>query len=649
MFDSKPTLRRGFNLRMFSFIFTDMFFIVASVIVSGYIFKSMERGGDIGYDRFIEMLLRYIPEGVAFLLIAVILNYMFGLYSSLWKYAGVTEMITLLLVLILEFTLLFFFSLAFDIGIPFFTFPMSVILCFLAMTVTRMWYRIVVRSKQILTPGGPQRCDYKRVMVVGVGDAGSMLIRTMTHDPKKRGMPVVIIDDDPSKLKMYFLGIPVAGTRHDIPRLAEEYRVDRIIIAIPSINTIQMKELLDICLNTGCEVLKSDIAEMFNDSLDDASGFVVRGDSDLPAIRLQSIKPEDLLGREAVEMSPKSMGYITGKTVLVSGGAGSIGSEICRQLCKLNPGRIIVYDIDENNSYTLSLELQRRHPALDFRIVIGSVRDSGKLDDVFEMYKPDVVFHAAAHKHVPLMENDPEEAVKNNIFGTFNLCNAAIRNGTSNFILISTDKAVNPTNVMGASKRMCEYVIKGMNERVRHNRDRFRTVFSAVRFGNVLGSNGSVIPLFKQQLAEGGPITITDKRMTRYFMTIPEAAMLVIESGALAEGGEIYILDMGTPVRIDDMARNMVRLAGYVPDVDIEIKYIGLRPGEKLFEELSMDYENLEKTSQPKINVAKDDFMTFDKLEHRLDILDNALREKTDIRAALKEVVPTYSPEQTFD
>ncbi|MHB8961544.1 MAG: polysaccharide biosynthesis protein [Saccharofermentanales bacterium] len=633
-----------FNIRMFSFILSDIFFVIAALGISGYIFKSLEKGAEIEYAIFISRMLLYWPEAIVFLIVFISLNYIFGLYSSLWKYAGVTEIITMFLVLIMDFSVLFIAALSLDIKIPFFTYPMSVLICFLAMTFSRMWYRVVLRSKQILF-SGPRKNQYKKVMVVGVGDAGAMIIRSMTHDPKKRGLPVVLVDDDPTKLNASFLGIPVAGNRHDIPELAKEFEIDRIIIAIPSINTVLLKELLDICVDTGCEVLKSDIAEMFNNSLEDAAGIITSEEMNMPALRLEAIKPEDLLGREAVELNVQSAYYVVGKTVLISGGAGSIGSEICRQLCKLKPKEILIYDFDENNSYSLSFEMSRKYPQQAFKIIIGSVRDTEKLRDTFEKHRPDVVFHAAAHKHVPLMENDPEEAVKNNVFGTYNLCNEALRVGVSNLILISTDKAVNPTNVMGASKRMCEYVIKGMNDKVRNSDGQFRTIFSAVRFGNVLGSNGSVIPLFKKQLAEGGPITITDKRMTRYFMTIPEAAMLVIESGALAEGGEIYILDMGTPVLIDDMARNMIRLAGLVPDVDIRIDYVGLRPGEKLYEELSMEYENVEKTSQRKISVAKDDFMTYEKLEARLGVLHEAIVNRTNIRDAIKEVVPTYTPD----
>ncbi len=638
------------NLRGISFMISDIFFMVLSLAVSGYILKSLEYSAELGYFNYIDTMLKYIPEGILFLAIFVSLNYVFGLYSSLWKYAGATEIITLFIVLVFEFTVLLFMSRALDIKIPLYTFPMSVLICFFLMTVSRMWYRLVVRSKQILFPGS-QGIILKRVMVVGVGDAGAMLVRSMTHDPKKRGLPVVLVDDNPAKIKMKLLGIPIAGTRHDIPELAKAYDIDRIIIAIPSTNTVQLKELLDICINTGCEVLKSDVAEMFNDSLESSSKNKTNPSAkSLASIKLESIKPEDLLGREAVNLDIDAAAkYLTGKTIFISGGAGSIGSEICRQACRLKPTHIIIYDIDENNSYSLSFEISRKFPEQKFTIVIGSIRDEEKLRDTFKKHAPDVVFHAAAHKHVPLMENDPEEAIKNNVFGSYNLCKAALEFGVKKFILISTDKAVNPTNVMGASKRMCEYVIKGMNDCVKslqaENPENIGTIFAAVRFGNVLGSNGSVIPLFKKQLAEGGPITITDKRMTRYFMIIPEAAKLVIEAGSMSTGGEIFILDMGTPVLIDDMARNMIRLAGLEPGVDIRIEYIGLRPGEKLYEELTMDYENVEKTRQRKISVAKDDFMTCEKMEGRLAVLHEAITSKSNIRDAIKQVVPTYKPE----
>ncbi|MHB1483675.1 MAG: polysaccharide biosynthesis protein [Saccharofermentanales bacterium] len=638
------------NRRAISFMISDIFFMILSLAVSGYIFKSLEKGIEIGYGTYLNQMSKYIPEGILFLLLFLTVNYVFGLYSSMWKYAGATEIITLFIVLVLEFTALMFMSRALDIQIPLYTFPMSVLICFFLMTISRMWYRMVIRSKQILF-ANTHGSTLKRVMIVGVGDAGAMIVRSMTHDPKKRGLPVVLVDDDPAKQKMKLLGVPIAGNRYDIPDLAKAYAIDRIIIAIPSINTKQLKELLDICVNTKCEVLKSDIAEMFNNTLDSASGKGdASNDSFLPAIKLEAIKPEDLLGRDAIDMDIDAVAlYLTDKTILISGGAGSIGSEICRQACRLNPKHIIIYDIDENNSYSLNFEIPRKYPKQKITIVIGSIRDEEKLYDTFQKYRPDVVFHAAAHKHVPLMENDPEEAIKNNVFGTFNLCKAALDSGVKKFILISTDKAVNPTNVMGASKRMCEYIIKGMNDRVKtmqsEDPSSANTIFAAVRFGNVLGSNGSVVPLFKKQLADGGPITITDKRMTRYFMIIPEAAKLVIEAGAMAKGGEIFILDMGTPIKIDDMARNMIRLAGLEPDVDIRIEYIGLRPGEKLYEELTMDYENIEKTKQSKINVAKDDFMTYSKLETRLEILQVAIKDKTNIREAIKAVVPTYISE----
>ncbi len=632
------------NRRMISFMISDMFFVVISLAISGYIFKSMERT-DLGYVLYIDTMVKYIPEGILFLLAVVIINYIFGLYSNLWKYAGATEIIAMFLVLAVEFTLLLFVTRAMNIRIPLYTFPMSVLICFFGMVTTRMWFRMFVRSRQILFADSGY-ANVRKVMVVGVGDAGAMIIRSLTHDPKKRGLPVVLVDDDPDKQNMKLLGIPVAGNRHDIPDLVKFHGIDRIIIAISTINTVQLKELLEICVNTGCEVLKTDIADMFNDSV--AGSRVITGSDDigLETIKLNSIKPEDLLGRDAVNMDIDAAAkYLSDKVVLVSGGAGSIGSEICRQACRLTPSHIIAYDIDENNSYALNFEITRKYPNQKFTIVMGSVRDKHKLQDTFTKYKPDVVFHAAAHKHVPLMENDPEEAIKNNVMGTYNLCQVAYEFNISKFVLISTDKAVNPTNVMGASKRMCEYVIKGMNDRVKNSEKKKTVIFAAVRFGNVLGSNGSVIPLFKKQLIDGGPITITDKRMTRYFMIIPEAAKLVIEAGAMALGGEIFILDMGTPVKIDEMARNMIKLAGLKPDVDIKIEYIGLRPGEKLFEELTMDYENVNKTRQPKISVAIDDFMTYEKMEHRVGFLWKAITDKSDIREALKEVVPTYSPE----
>ena len=630
------------NRRMISFMISDMFIVVISLAVSGYIFKSME-SANLGYVLYIDAMVKYITEGILFLVAVVIINYIFGLYSNLWKYAGATEVITMLLVLVVEFTLLLFVTRAMAIRIPLYTFPMSVLICFIGMVTTRMWFRMVVRSRQILFADSGY-ANVRKVMVVGVGDAGAMIIRSLTHDPKKRGLPVVLVDDDPEKLNMKLLGIPVAGNRHDIPELVKRYEIERIIIAIPTINTVQLKELLEICVNTGCEVLKSDIADMFNDSVSGSKIVSGSEDTGLETIRLNSIKPEDLLGREAVNMDIDAAAkYISGKVVFVSGGAGSIGSEICRQACRLSPLHIIAYDIDENNSYALNFEISRKYPQQKFTVVIGSVRDKQKLQDTFYKHKPDVVFHAAAHKHVPLMENDPEEAIKNNVMGTYNLCQTAYDFNISKFVLISTDKAVNPTNVMGASKRMCEYIIKGMNDRVKNSGSEKSVVFAAVRFGNVLGSNGSVIPLFKKQLIDGGPITITDKRMTRYFMIIPEAAKLVIEAGSMAEGGEIFILDMGTPVKIDDMARNMIKLAGLKPDVDIKIEYIGLRPGEKLYEELTMDYENVRKTKQPKISVAIDDFMTYEKLEQRIKILCDAIADKTDIRKVLKEVIPTYN------
>ena len=353
-----------------------------------------------------------------------------------------------------------------------------------------------------------------------------------------------------------------------------------------------------------------------------------------------AIPLETLLGREPVSMDKREVHeWLAGQTVMVTGGGGSIGSEICRQVAAFGPSRLVIFDVYENTAHELLIELESRYPELDVALVIGSVRDRDKLKDTFRTHRPQVVFHAAAHKHVSTMECDPEEAIKNNVFGTYNTCDMAAEYGVERFILISTDKAVNPTNVMGASKRLCEFVVKGMNDRDG------KTVFAAVRFGNVLGSNGSVVPIFRRQIAEGGPVTVTDKNVTRYFMTISEAASLVILAGRKANGGEIYILDMGEPVRIDDMVRKMIRLSGLVPGVDIEIRYVGLRPGEKMYEELSLAAEELIPTDERKIMLTRDRGFTGEELDHMMDVLHETLDRKTDVRETLQKLIPTYLPD----
>ena len=425
--------------------------------------------------------------------------------------------------------------------------------------------------------------DKRRVMVIGAGSAGSQLIRELQHNHQNRE-PVVVIDDNRQTHTFRVLGVPVYGDRHAIPAAAAKYKVDEIILAIPSAPRNDVRDIVEIASRTGCELK---IIPFLQDLID---GTVSVKD-------IKDVEIEDLLGRDEIVLDTGAIaGYLRGETVLVTGGGGSIGSELCRQIARFQPARLIVFDIYENNAYQLQYELKGLYgDELELKILIGSVRDRNRLDKVFAEYQPGVVFHAAAHKHVPLMEDSPSEAVKNNIFGSYNVAETAARHGVRHFVLISTDKAVNPTNVMGSTKRIAELVVQSLSIRYP------LTKFAAVRFGNVLGSNGSVIPLFKQQIRQERKVTVTHPEITRYFMTIPEAARLVIQAGALAQGGEIFVLDMGEPVKIADLARELIRLSGLEPERDVEIVFTGLRPGEKMYEELYLDKESLDLTRHEKI------------------------------------------------
>ena len=438
-----------------------------------------------------------------------------------------------------------------------------------------------------------------------------------------------IIDDSPDKVGSYLRGVKIVGGRSSIPAMAEKYDVDEIVLAIPSASRQEKLQILNYCHNTSC-------------TLRTLPGICQLANGEVRIEQIREVDIEDLLGRETVKIDLDEVAaYITGKTVLVTGGGGSIGSELCRQAAAQRPKRLIIFDIYENNAYDIQMELQRTHPELDLVVLIGSVRDRERVMQVFDRYRPDLVCHAAAHKHVPLMETSPFEAIKNNVFGTYNVAQAADRFGTQRFILISTDKAVNPTNVMGASKRLCEMIVQSMAMCS-------ETTFAAVRFGNVLGSNGSVIPLFKRQIENGGPVTITDKRIIRYFMTIPEAAQLVLEAGSMAKQNEQFVLDMGQPVKILDLAENLVRLSGYEPYRDIDIIETGLRPGEKLYEELLIASRDIEKTENEKIFVEHQPVVTPEELAEKLEILRAALeKDPSVIRSALHRVVPTFrEPEE---
>ena len=475
------------------------------------------------------------------------------------------------------------------------------------------------------------RTEGERVMLIGAGEAGRMLLREITFAPQLQGRVCCIIDDDPVKQGKYIGSVPIVGGREKIPEMAQKERITQIILAIPTAPAKQKKEILDICQRTGCRVRS--LPGIYQ---------LVNGEVSMAAVK--DVQVEDLLGREPVKLDTAVLlEFLRDKTVLVTGGGGSIGSELCRQIAKYHPRRLIILDIYENNAYDIQQELRRVWgERLDLRVEIASIRDKEKVYELFRTYRPDIVFHAAAHKHVPLMEECPEEAIKNNIFGTYHVVRAAEKFGVRKFVMISTDKAVNPTNFMGATKRFCEMILQSKVDSP--------TEYCAVRFGNVLGSNGSVVPLFKKQIQDGGPVTITDKRIIRYFMTIPEAAQLVMEAGAMAKQSEIFVLDMGEPVKILDLAENLIRLSGLEPYKDIAIQEVGLRPGEKLYEELLMRSETLSRTSNEKIFVEQQQKISKEVIMEDLLRLDEAITRNEPpqgLISMLREMVPTYrSPEE---
>ncbi|CDC11134.1 putative epimerase/dehydratase WbiI [Lachnospiraceae bacterium CAG:364] len=468
--------------------------------------------------------------------------------------------------------------------------------------------------------GQPQ----KRVMIIGAGDAGRVIIKEILDSSFLTMKVCCVIDDDYNKTGRYISGIPIVGDRFAILKNVEKYKIDKIILAMPSASKEERKEILEICKMAKCE-------------LKTLPGMYQLIDGELNIGKLRDVEITDLLGRDPIQVNlDEIMGYVEQKVVMVTGGGGSIGSELCRQIAMYHPKQLIIFDVYENNAYEIQQELNRHYPDLDLVVLIGSVRNTHRIETVFEKYRPDIVYHAAAHKHVPLMEDSPNEAIKNNVFGTYKTAKAASEYGVKRFVLISTDKAVNPTNIMGASKRLCEMIVQSFDKIS-------KTEFVAVRFGNVLGSNGSVIPLFKKQIAEGGPVTVTHKDIIRYFMTIPEAVSLVLQAGAYARGGEIFVLEMGAPVRIDDMARNLIRLSGYTPDVDIKIEYTGLRPGEKLYEELLMAEEGMKETANKLIHIGEpiemDEETFFDKLA---ELKEACYNDDERIKEKVQKLVPTY-------
>lgn len=541
------------------------------------------------------------------------------LYSSLWEFAGATELVRMFIAscvaAALSFALMWLLGSKMPRSFPVLWAGVMTLAC----GGMRLIYRDVRRRKN-----SRNNLRKRRTMLIGGGEAGAMVLREFQHSAQSENDVVCIIDDDKAKHGSLLRGVRIVGGRDVLVDMAVKYGIEEIVLAIPSLSRKDKLAILDTCHLTGCKIRS-------------LPGIYQIANGDVSIQKIKEVDIEDLLGRDIVKIDVAEVaGYIRGKTVLVTGGGGSIGSELCRQAAAQEPGMLIIFDIYENNAYNLQMELRRLYPDMKLLVLIGSVRDRVRIDNIFNKYHPDIVFHAAAHKHVPLMEDSPFEAIKNNVFGTWNVARAADEFGTGRFILISTDKAVNPTNVMGASKRICEMIVQTWNERS-------KTEYVAVRFGNVLGSAGSVIPLFRKQIANGGPVTVTHKDIIRYFMTIPEAVQLIFQAGAYAKGGEIFVLDMGEPVRIDDLARNMIRLSGFEPDVDIPVVYTGLRPGEKLYEELLLSGEGMQKTKNNLIYIGHE--LDFDKaaFEESLNEL-KAIEEtkESELRSMIAEIVPTY-------
>lgn len=602
---------------------------ICAVIASGYLslFVRYDLNFSVIPMEYEVVMRKSLPMAIVITIVVVAL---FRLYSSLWTYAGMTEILNItaaaLISGIAELVIVTLEDKNVAVPLPRSYYLYYTIFLWGFVFISRFIYRGLRAFKKrglAVTEG-----DKSRVLVVGAGDAGDALIREIKNSKHLPMKIVGVIDDNQSKVGTYIHGVKVIGTRDDIVNKAEELHVDSIYVAMPSAPIQQVKEILDICKETGCELKK-------------LPGVYQLVNGDVSVAKLKDVDVNDLLGREPIKTDLNSiMDYVSGKVVLVTGGGGSIGSELCRQIAKYKPKQLIIVDIYENTTYDVQNELKHNFPDLNLVVLIASVRNTKRMDQIFATYRPDIVYHAAAHKHVPLMEESPNEAVKNNVLGTWKVVQAADRWKVKRFIMISTDKAVNPTNIMGATKRICEMIIQMYNN---HS----ETEFVATRFGNVLGSNGSVIPLFKKQIEEGGPVTVTHPDIIRYFMTIPEAVSLVLQAGAYAKGGEIFVLDMGKPVKIVDLARNLILLSGHKPDEDIKIVYTGLRPGEKLYEEMLMKEEGLQETPNKLIHIGKPIEMDEDKFMHQLEELkDYVVEEPGDIRAKVKEIVTTYHPSQ---
>lgn len=584
--------------------------------------------GNITRDQFLEYFVRYKEHFIYITIIKLAIFLYFKLYKSVWKYASIDELMNIVAASVVSNAAILSYMFIRQSNLPRSIYILTTLLDMVLIGGLRFSFRAIG------TVGGGlfKNDNQKKIMIIGGGDAGAMVIREYKNHTQLNSKPVAIIDDSEKKQGQMINGVPVVGKRSDILAVAEKLKIDEIIIAMPSVSKKQIREIVEIAKTTKTKL--KIVPGMFE---------LIDGKVNIKNIREVNI--EDLLGREEIKTDLKEISsYITNRVVLVTGGGGSIGSELCRQIASFNPKRLIILDIYENNAYDIQNELLRKYKNLNLRTVISSIRDKDRINELMNIERPHVVFHAAAHKHVPLMEDSPKEAIKNNVFGTLNLSQAADKAGVEKFVMISTDKAVNPTNIMGASKRMCEMIIQSIDSVS-------KTDFVAVRFGNVLGSNGSVIPLFKKQISEGGPVTVTHKDVIRYFMTIPEAVQLVIQAGAMANGGEVFILDMGEPVKILDLAKDLIRLSGFEPDVDIPIEITGLRPGEKLFEELLLDEEGISTTKHDKIFIGKPTFTDYKLLLRSLEEANRIIKTGTDedIKAYVKTIVPNYKENDDVD
>lgn len=615
--------RKPFNVKLFYRRTCLIVYDIISVILSAYLAILIRYGFEISEipEHFVDPINRFLPINIV---LTLLILYLFRMYSSLWAFAGETELQNLVISCVIS-------ALLQAVGIQFFkqtgqkAAPGSYYFLYMFLLISFIFTsRFSYRFFRSLKHKKQNKNNSISVMVIGAGEAANLIIKEIVNSNFSTMVIRCIIDDDNGKWGRFIQGIKVVGGRDKIIECADIYGIDEIIVAMPSITRAEMSEILDICKETSCK-------------LRSLPGMYQLVNGEVSVSKLRDVEVEDLLGREPIEVDMNSiLGYVKGQKVLVTGGGGSIGSELCRQIASHQPAQLIILDIYENSVYDVQQELAMKYPELSLVVLIASVRNTNRMNWIFEHFKPDIVYHAAAHKHVPLMEASPNESVKNNVFGTWKTAQAAAMNGTKRFVMISTDKAVNPTNIMGASKRICEMIIQTFNKH-------YDTEFVAVRFGNVLGSNGSVIPLFKKQILAGGPVTVTHPDIIRYFMTIPEAVSLVLQAGAYAKGGEIFVLDMGKPVKILELAKNLIRLSGYRVDEDIRIEFTGLRPGEKLYEELLMAEEGLTETANKLIHIGKP--IEIDEMEFfvQLKALKEASKnESGDIRPLVAQIVPTY-------